>query len=36
MVVIGTFAWPTLKMLTKIPKADAFVIIAVMFITVYT
>lgn len=36
MVVIWTFAWPTLKMLTKIPKSDAFVIVAVTFITVYT
>lgn len=36
MVVIWTFAWPTLKMLTKIPKSDAFIIVAVTFITVYT
>ncbi|MEA3304802.1 MAG: SulP family inorganic anion transporter [Patescibacteria group bacterium] len=36
MVVIGTFAWPTIKMLTKIPKSDAFVLLAVTFITVYT
>jgi SulP family sulfate permease len=36
MVVIGTFAWPTLKMLNKIPKADAFVLIAVTVITVVT
>lgn len=36
MVVIWTFAWPTLKILNKIPRADAFVIIAVTFITVYT
>lgn len=36
MVVIGTFAWPTLKMLNKIPKSDAFVLIAVTSITVYT
>jgi SulP family sulfate permease len=34
MVVIGTFAWPTLKMLNKIPRSDAFVIIAVTAITV--
>jgi len=33
MVVIGTFAWPTLKMLNKIPKSDAFVIISVTLIT---
>ena len=36
MVVIGTFAWPTIKMMNKIPRADAFVIITVTFITVYT
>lgn len=34
MVVIGTFAWPTLKMLGKIPRSDAFVIISVTAITV--
>jgi sulfate permease, SulP family len=34
IVVIGTFAWPTLKMLNKIPKSDAFVIVAVTAITV--
>jgi len=34
MVVIGTFAWPTFKMLSKIPRSDAFVIIAVTAITV--
>ncbi len=33
MVVIWTFAWPTLKMLNKIPKSDAFVIISVTLIT---
>lgn len=33
MVVIGTFAWPTLKMLNKIPKSDAFIIIVVTLIT---
>ncbi len=36
MVVIGTFAWPTIKMLNKIPKPDAIVLILVTFITVYT
>lgn len=36
MVVIGTFAWPTLKMLDKIPKTDALTIIAVTAITVIT
>ena len=34
MVVIGTFAWPTFKMLPRIPRADAFVIIIVTVITV--
>jgi SulP family sulfate permease len=34
MVVIGTFAWPTFKMLPKIPRSDAFVIIIVTAITV--
>lgn len=34
MVVIGTFAWPTLKMLPKIPRADALVIILVTAVTV--
>ena len=36
MVVIGTFAWPTLKMLNKIPKSDAFVIISVTLITAFS
>lgn len=36
MVVIWTFAWPTLKMLNKIPKSDAFVLITVTFLTVVT
>lgn len=34
MVVIGTFAWPTFKLLPKIPRSDAFVIIIVTLITV--
>jgi SulP family sulfate permease len=34
IVVVGTFAWPTFKLLPKIPRADAFVIIAVTAITV--
>ena len=34
IVVIWTFAWPTFKLLPKIPRADAFVIIAVTAITV--
>jgi len=36
MVVIGTFAWPTIKMMNKIPRSDAFVILAVTSITVIT
>lgn len=34
MVVIGTFAWPSLKLLLKIPKGDALVIILVTTVTV--
>lgn len=33
MVVIWTFAWPTLKMINKIPRGDAFVLISVTLIT---
>ncbi len=33
MVVIWTFAWPTLKMLNKVPLWDAFVIVSVTLIT---
>ena len=36
MVVIGTFAWPTLKMLNKVPRSDAFVIISVTLITAFS
>jgi len=36
MVVIGTFAWPTLKMLNKIPRSDAFVVISVTLITAFS
>lgn len=36
MVVIWTFAWPTLKMLNKIPKSDAFVIVSVTLITAFS
>lgn len=36
MVVIGTFAWDTFKMLPKIPYADAFVLILVSLVTVFT
>jgi len=34
MVVIWTFAWPTFKMLPKIPRSDAFVLVTVTIITV--
>ena len=33
MVVIWTFAWPTIKMINKIPRSDAFVLISVTLIT---
>ncbi len=36
MVVIGTFAWSSLRILHKIPKADAFVLAFVSIITVFT
>ena len=35
MVVIGTFAWSSFRILNKIPKADAIVLIAVSAITVW-
>ncbi len=35
MVVIGTFAWSSFRILTKIPVADAIVLIAVSAITVW-
>ena len=35
MVVIGTFAWSSFRILNKIPIADAFVLIAVSAITVW-
>ncbi len=35
MVVIGTFAWNSLKILFRVPKADAFVILLVTVVTVY-
>ncbi len=35
MVVIGTFAWQTFRILPRIPKMDAFVIILVTAVTVY-
>jgi SulP family sulfate permease len=34
MVVIGTFAWSTFKVINKIPRADLFVIILVTVLTV--
>ncbi|MHA6325754.1 SulP family inorganic anion transporter [Roseivivax sp. CAU 1753] len=34
MVVIGTFAWNSLKILTRVPKMDAFVILLVTVVTV--
>ncbi|MFT6632788.1 MAG: SulP family sulfate permease [Bacteriovoracaceae bacterium] len=36
MVVIGTFEFSSIKILHKIPKADAFVIILVSTVTVFT
>jgi SulP family sulfate permease len=36
MVVIGTFAWSSFRILNKIPKADAFVLILVSGVTVYS
>lgn len=36
MVVLGTFAWDTFKMLPKIPYTDAFVLILVSLVTVFT
>lgn len=35
MVVVGTFAWSSFRILNKIPRADAFVLIAVSAITVW-
>ena len=35
MVVIGTFAWNSLKLLLVVPKSDALVIILVTIVTVY-
>ncbi len=34
MVVIGTFAWSSLRIINKIPKSDALVLVAVSVITV--
>lgn len=36
MVVISTFAWTSLKILNKIPRSDAFVLILVSVVTVFT
>jgi len=36
MVVIGTFAWNSLRILRKVPRTDAFVIILVTVVTVMT
>ncbi len=36
MVVIGTFAWNSLKILFKVPRIDAFVIVLVTVVTVLT
>lgn len=35
-VVIGTFAWPSLRILNKIPLSDAFVLVLVSVVTVLT
>ena len=35
IVVIKTFAWSSIKMMTKIPKSDAFVVVLVTVITVF-
>ncbi|MTI29892.1 SulP family inorganic anion transporter [Xanthovirga aplysinae] len=36
MVVIGTFEWSSFRIIRKIPKADAFVLILVSVVTVFT
>lgn len=36
MVVIGTFEWSSFRLLGKIPRSDAFVIVLVSIVTVYT
>jgi SulP family sulfate permease len=36
IVVIGTFEWSSFRILKKVPKADAFVIILVSGVTVYS
>jgi SulP family sulfate permease len=36
VVVIETFAWSSLRILNKIPRADAFVLVLVSIVTVFT
>ncbi|PCH60211.1 MAG: sodium-independent anion transporter, partial [SAR86 cluster bacterium] len=36
MVVLGTFEWASLRMINKVPKSDAFIIVLVSSITVFT
>lgn len=36
MVVVGTFSWSSLRILHKIPKSDAFVLVLVSATTVFT
>ena len=36
MVVIGTFEWSSLRIIRKIPKSDAFVLVLVSAVTVFT
>ena len=36
MVVLGTFEWASVRILHKIPKSDAFVIVLVSTVTVFT
>ncbi|WP_163933219.1 SulP family inorganic anion transporter [Paraferrimonas sp. SM1919] len=36
MVVLGTFEWASFKMMRQVPKQDAFVIILVTVVTVFT
>jgi SulP family sulfate permease len=36
MVVLGTFEWASFKVMSKVPKHDAFVIVLVTIVTVFT
>lgn len=36
MVVIGTFEWSSLRIINKVPRSDAFVIVLVSTVTVFT